>query len=586
MPQSASVYWSPHGHLPKLETWAASRPVLLYGWGISLSTQTRVYGNVIYDALLTDRTQNIGNILVPVGVDYILFHNDTLDHQSYQELYQNLLKQNLEVSFANKDITIFENKIKSSLFRTTDKLILVEGGLDALLDLSDLGIDVSSAAYVFTEQLASGPSLKALLSLQDIEKVLIFQGAKNIDDLVLSTIPEKYYLAPARLVKETYPRSQWQKYDIYSHLWIPEFLHLFDEKPGYDFDLGKGFLLTEQNEAEATFGFQVARSDLYEVWVRTMFSPKSGIISGSVDDEKFNLALDSNRQATMKWIKIMEADLISGEHKINLKSNSGINSINVIAVVPKETLAYHRQELYKLIEEHDVKLVHLFRAQDFAPLTQKSSNNEIVINMLFPNFSQYTIALRTNTAVDTSKVTANINEQLFFIKDKDDKRGWYFIGPVKSSESTLRINLSNVDYKDIDGIAVYEEKKQFVKLDELLQGAMLPYVITSLKTGVTTFDLQIDARRPFILMFSESYHNGWQVDANNFHFPAFSAVNGFYVSSTGHYSLQLDFIPQRYFQLGIIITILTVTISVISVWLLTDHRFLHKAGRRLSKFLN
>jgi len=85
----------------------------------------------------------------------------------------------------------------------------------------------------------------------------------------------------------------------------------------------------------------------------------------------------------------------------------------------------------------------------------------------------------------------------------------------------------------------------------------------------TKYIVHVQAPNPFFLVFSESYHKGWnayidgQQIPNEYHFFANGFANAWYINKTGTYTITLEFWPQKLFTIGSTISITTVILCVL-----------------------
>jgi hypothetical protein len=82
--------------------------------------------------------------------------------------------------------------------------------------------------------------------------------------------------------------------------------------------------------------------------------------------------------------------------------------------------------------------------------------------------------------------------------------------------------------------------------------------VTFTKVNPTEYNVEIVSKEPFFLIFSESFHPGWQAYAQgrklNNHFIANSFANGWYVEKVGSYKISIKFQPQIYFKVTLLIS--------------------------------
>lgn len=89
-------------------------------------------------------------------------------------------------------------------------------------------------------------------------------------------------------------------------------------------------------------------------------------------------------------------------------------------------------------------------------------------------------------------------------------------------------------------------------------------IIEVMKSSTTAYTLSVrEATLPYMLIFSDSFNNGWRATLHSellLSFPVFNLVNGFIVGSSGNYTIDVFFMPQHmlapFFYLSLILFIL------------------------------
>lgn len=158
-----------------------------------------------------------------------------------------------------------------------------------------------------------------------------------------------------------------------------------------------------------------------------------------------------------------------------------------------------------------------------------------------------------NRSVDFEQKDVIINKTLCSLEARQ-------IGGRKIFERTFEINDGSCD------LSISQECSENY-LVEITSGQSAldtqPPQIKYDKINPTKYVLRIKADKPYVLIFSESYHPKWQAfidgeKAEN-HFIANGFANGWYIErisdTAGEYEIILEFAPQRYFERGLIISI-------------------------------
>jgi len=81
--------------------------------------------------------------------------------------------------------------------------------------------------------------------------------------------------------------------------------------------------------------------------------------------------------------------------------------------------------------------------------------------------------------------------------------------------------------------------------------------------------IHLNASSPFMLFFAESYDANWEATVNYGgeiemipSQPLFSVLNGFWINKTGTIEIILKYQPQRWFEIGMMISLLTLLVCI------------------------
>jgi hypothetical protein len=126
------------------------------------------------------------------------------------------------------------------------------------------------------------------------------------------------------------------------------------------------------------------------------------------------------------------------------------------------------------------------------------------------------------------------------------------------------------------------------KAFSLLQGT--GHIVKYQKISSTEYIVDVVSdRKPFYLLFAESYDDGWKAFINEkeklddkYHFVVDGFANGWYINKAGHFKVRLYFQPQKYHDAGLTIYLMAVCLS--SIYLLLNTRA-ERIGRSLSSLL-
>jgi hypothetical protein len=116
----------------------------------------------------------------------------------------------------------------------------------------------------------------------------------------------------------------------------------------------------------------------------------------------------------------------------------------------------------------------------------------------------------------------------------------------------------------IDVIWVYSSDKNETINELISQNENTAKIISYEKINPTKYIIKIQANKPFMLSFAESYNPLWTAYAKDHEYqpvPLYSVINGFWIDKTGELEIVIRFKSQEWFELGSIITIVTLFFS-------------------------
>ncbi|MDH5770203.1 MAG: hypothetical protein OEZ25_02800 [Candidatus Bathyarchaeota archaeon] len=451
--------WAPEKAvtLRAIEVWSSAKPSMASRVPFS-SYEARRYINFIYSRLQSDDLSKYVELL---GVRYIVYHNDILGAEKKGELeLQKLMKQpNLKLVWQSGFMYIFESNHYAPRVYAPHQSVLVVGNLDSLSEFTSVnGSKLSNNAIIFLQQSHYEPKV-----LNTVDHILLID--KDLEDLALSFVSNKYLIRPFDHTITGNPFKGWAKTNIYEDRWNwPD-----QSIVGYwDWDYGYGLIKTATPSAKLNMPFNAEFAGSHELWMR--YLTRAGKMAVYFDDVEVG-EVEAVGEGGFKWIRVGAINVTAGRHTVTLESLSDYNAVNLIAVAP----TYEVAKLFNMIEGLNVHF-----------------NDEGLSDI----FSR-----------------------------------------ADSDRST---------------VASYEQ------------------------VSPTKWLVHVNTSEPFVLAFTESYDPLWIVHGDGFFvrsFPLYSVINGFHINKTGTYELVIEYEPQKFFDLGLYISAVSVaTISVLCV-ILSHKRF-------------
>jgi hypothetical protein len=213
------------------------------------------------------------------------------------------------------------------------------------------------------------------------------------------------------------------------------------------------------------------------------------------------------------------------------------------------------------------------------PLTTEGPS-EIPTTIVTPNSGDYLLAIIVATGYGYGKLSVEVDNQTFRLDLNSQEQvpvfAYKYIGPLHLTAGfhTITTSEGNVPTPQIDRMLLYslKEDESFVSADNLLSSNQKNSTsITYEKINPTQYTVHVNSSKPFYLVFSDSYDNGWvatidgQQIHDQYHFTANGYANGWYINKTGAYTISLEFKPQNLFYAGAAISITTLIICIMYV---------------------
>jgi hypothetical protein len=220
------------------------------------------------------------------------------------------------------------------------------------------------------------------------------------------------------------------------------------------------------------------------------------------------------------------------------------------------------------------------------PFLNSYPDQDANFSIYVPQESSYIINFEGNPQSVTvdGKALGVINANSF-----SEGQNWDSTGPI-----ILRSGNHTVDFNStfVDKTIIYSSNKSSNSLEsinEIFGGGAEPYVLSYSKTDPVSFSVVINASKPFILGYEEPYDDFWQSNSSISKISLNSVNNGFLIentnnsSTTGTFSINLTYTPEKYLDLGIKVSVLASTFTILAIILImVSPRILNK--HRMSRF--
>ncbi|MFB0561854.1 MAG: hypothetical protein ACETWM_11690, partial [Candidatus Lokiarchaeia archaeon] len=294
--------WAPDKpYTTGIDSWSSAKPSMA-----PATNEAKRYTDFLYKSIMDGY---VDKYLAPLGVRYIVYHNDILGAETQGQLdVENLMShKGLKLVWREGFIYVFEMQSYTTRIFIPSKTLLVVGGLDSLTMLDSIPpLNSNDISILFLEQRFYGTSILNITK----ETVII---NKDVADLALSFLDKKYVVAPFEYTIHADPFKDWAKTNVYEDWWnwpSPKNLTGF-----WDWDYGIGLVKTTTPNAKLDVPYIVDHADTYSVWVRYLESPLGGEITISVDKNNIR-TIDTLGDGGFKWFKAGSISLNAGKHDL------------------------------------------------------------------------------------------------------------------------------------------------------------------------------------------------------------------------------------------------------------------------------
>lgn len=546
---------------------------------------------------------NIRHVVLYPDYEYMWNVVPGIDSQEkINEIFLNQAKFNRIESPSN--LIIYENDKAQPLIYPVSKINLIIGGRDVFLPLLLFDFDFSGNCLLFNSQLQRD-SLELWNNLDSI----LFYG-KDLDDLALSTLENKYKIdlwnyaefSNSKALTEQRPYSTWDTSDkgwvrYYSPYWL-------DSEGEIQEGRSPGLIQAGLSSADLYLDWKAPQDDLYEIWARIgvghdIWQTKDmGEISFHLDYILFGFLNTRMENITgLKWLKIGEAYLTKGEHNLWIRNRVGMNSMDQLAVVPKDILVSHFDRLTSLLNQKSLIFMfegekHFFSkepdwyikfhsgkaSQGFTFATQDrhtaiylgdEENDKNASIWQLPSDGKYVIKLRilnTKRASDISVIIDSKNVYSQRLQPKEEFI-WLETRPIylKKGYHNFSIKKKDKGVFELDLILIYNNRDEFNSLfEDSVQNQLDPIRWNMLSPTDIKIELNKEAK---FIVFNTNYNPYWEIkiakDSNIYPIITNSWANGFLLKGITNNNISLNFELQYLLKISRKVSIIITTIIIV-----------------------
>lgn len=338
-------------------------------------------------------------------------------------------------------------------------------------------------------------------------------------------------------------------------------------------DYGKGLVFTWATTTTLKIPFNIEETDTYKLLVRYFKNQKGGEIKVCLDGRPIEINTKDQLNKFV-WKELAICHLEKGKHTLVLENVNGFNAVNIFALIPHEEYENAEKKVYNLVE--DKRIIYIFEAEsdlyrENAEISKKyggeTSNGEVLelksdskvwqdIEIIKP--SNYRITARLN-----GDAVIKLDNESFDVSANN--LTWIDLNPIYLTEGTHSLEIITDKYADLDVVWIYSVDANETLEDVFTVKEAPAQVINYTKIDPTLYKVKVNATKPFMLTFAESYDPLWEARVYKGgekvevvkSIPLYSVINGFWINETGNLEIGIRYKPQDWFELGLWISGLT-----------------------------
>ena len=507
-----------------------------------VSPSTTYFLNYIANSLYDGSIDNAGQLLDLALVRYVVVRLD-FHPPGIPSVYLDVLNRldDLELVWNEGPIYIFENVMFSTdLIYSSTNPVVIFGGLDGLSTYFSSGYDTPGSALIFPEQVERNL----------IPEYPLFIPADSYYDFLFSFDDDlEEFIYASRFV------DGWEV-DSWSQTLAGNINH-------------GGYSLKATVGTPLRLNIDVNDSGNHQIWIKAFGSKPSIHIDGRKSIRRFK----SYSQEGFRWFSLTE-NLSQGVHEIEI-SPAGFLAIDRL-------LIFSDTDFWELISEISSVLERTPFLYHIELEDSPSGNHPIEQNELFSGNLGVALVRDKVFKVDSPMILPG-NQRLIaeirmdvqssgrssgrvFFRNKDTGRVFlYYISPLFTGVGPYYLNVMHLD----QGIYEVSFLGEGLTVDSVLvysAETMNPFPSQNRETRLEYQDVHPTKyiinkmTEPGVLVFSTSHTDAWQLATNTQEVSPF-VVNlfsmGFKMTQTGN-AATLEFIPQRFMNLGYLVSATTV----------------------------
>ena len=358
-----------------------------------------------FESILSENaTRNLGKFYSPLGVKYLIIHDDISNLKNKIDSLLEALKKQKDLNFIREEgfITIFEVNNYSKHIEVKDKTLSISGGLRKYNALTYAnGFDPTKTAVIYMDSGVKDPHSD------------IFVLSNSEDVTISNVLSQAIILKPVDYTDHDKPSHFWSK-DSLSSNYGPNYIQFWNTLHRYglelpQFDYGEGIIYTWSQDS-LSMPFNIKNEGKYYLFIRCFRNKRGGKMALYLDNEQIGIINTCNKIDNFIWKEIGCINLKRGKYNLTIQNMKGLNAINLLFLIPQKDYINVTEDLEDYLQSKQIIYIHEAETEMYNKNTIISkkysinaSNGEVLelnptskiwkkINIL--KSGQYTIAIR------------------------------------------------------------------------------------------------------------------------------------------------------------------------------------------------
>lgn len=444
----------------------------------------------------------------------------------------------------------FGNNIKQDNDFYVSEVIAVTGEADKVKTLEDLGILHANAPIIIADSEINTLSLYNKV----IDKIII----DDKYNAIMQFLPENTVLVkPFDNTLKHNPSLVWSKASTADPLHGP--FHMYIDQRGMqntDYDYGKGLVITWGHD-DIEIPFETKDGQSYDLFIRLLENPQGGKMKVHLDN--YTIEINSyNPMTKFRWKSLGSLNLPNGPHTLKIENIGQFNAVNLFALVPTEEVDEMTNQAHDFLNK--VQLINVLEGSQFE---NSESNASAIVDILKP--AVYTFAIKLNACNECNYLGLKIGDAYNQVSRSSLEDSDWFYFTTYLTDGVKQITLYSDNAITIQTAIIYSDSHNMEPIDNLFAPVRSAMLKEWKQIDPTHYTISLNATDHFLLKFyGHPYNPSWTLHTGNGEYhslPFCPDANCFIVQETGQLEAVLYFAQQKWFQIGAIVTIMTIASS-------------------------